>query len=120
MKTQATRFLYIIVLTQFLTACFLTDMMQPDRTLTERIADAKIILTAAYGSIGADVGSGMIDDIEGQKRFDLVKDTRDKVEKAENFILLGQIDSAEAKMKLVETSMVAIRKYISSKAAEGQ
>ena len=120
MKIQATRFLYIIVLVQFLTACFLTDMVSADRTLNERISDAKIIMTAAYGSIGADVGSGFITDIEAQKRFDVVKDTRGKIDKAENFILLGQIDSAEAKMKLVETSMVAIRKYISSKAITSQ
>lgn len=117
MKTQATRFLMIVFLTQLLTACFLMDLVK-DKPIGERVNDAQIILTAAQASIQSDVLNKIITGKEGRQRYEKVEETNRKLTVVRGLITNGDLELANLKLKVVESSMLNLQKYIHQKALE--
>ncbi len=119
MKTQATHFLFIVLLTQLLYGCFLTDLIK-DKPVNERVNDVQIILTAAQASIAMDLSNGIITATEARSRFEKVKGINSKLTAIQTLVSDGQLELASLKLKVVETGMLNLQQYIRKKAMESQ
>lgn len=108
----------IAILVTLLTACTSYEYFAGSKPLTERIDDAKILLTAVVSQIGVQTKNGIMDPDEAQGKLDELANSRDKINELSRLLNLGldSESSIENRLYFINAGTLKIQKYISNKA----
>lgn len=91
-----------------LTAC---TVLHP-KPLPERINDAYIVVTAVATEITEGVQDGYYTKDEARGYVNSLVKAKDDLDSADSFIKLGDLTTAEGKMKLVDTAISGVRSWL--------
>lgn len=92
------------------------NLSEAGKEAQKLINEANVALTAAYRVLVANVNDGTITPMDGSKYLDLLNDYSVQVDKAQDFLNVGNIADAKTKAEAVNKLVVALHKKVSDKA----
>lgn len=108
----------IAVLALILSSCAtLTDVFKT-KSVEQRFNDAKVLIVAVNNTIAYDVENDFITPDEGEKRLAASDDVHKKLIKIDGLIKIGDLSSADAQLKALDSAMIHLREYLVKKSKE--
>lgn len=105
---------FVAFLALAISAC---SMFQP-KPIPERVNDGYIAITAAAQEIKSGLDQGYYTKDEAKGYVDSLADAKSKLDKADEFIKLGDLTLAENQIRLANAAMGDVRKWLNTKKGE--
>lgn len=108
---------FLLVLVFALPGCqTVKDMLDPDRSLNDRLRDADIVITATYDKIAKDATDGILTKDEALALIARVDEADRKLQSAKLLLKNGDAASAEKVLDLANSLLTQLRADLAEKA----